>query len=140
MNNKFIADIDQKEYYSVIFSSVRTPGDNGYSEMADEMVKISSIQSGFLGIESTRDGHGNGITVSYWNTIEDINKWKNNTDHLLAQKYGQEKWYKEYALRITKIIRHKYFSDDRKSAQQGDAPEPAINAISVSHQSIPPAR
>ncbi|CAM2871220.1 hypothetical protein PASE110613_05245 [Paenibacillus sediminis] len=52
-------------YYAVIFSSQRTEGDHGYEEMADEMVKLASEQAGFLGVESSRDENGFGITISY---------------------------------------------------------------------------
>lgn len=121
MKKTFISEINENDYYAVIFSSKRTSGDNGYNKMGDEMIKLASSQNGFLGCESTRDFDGNGITVSYWKEIEDIENWKNNSDHIMAQKYGQETWYKEYALRITKVIRQKYCFKNRASAQQ--APE-----------------
>jgi heme-degrading monooxygenase HmoA len=42
--------------------------------MADEMVKLASVQPGFLGVESAREGVG--ITLSYWDSLEAIQKWK----------------------------------------------------------------
>ena len=50
-----IAKTIKAPYYAVIFSSIRTEGDNGYSEMAETMLKLAHSQPGFLGIESTRD-------------------------------------------------------------------------------------
>ncbi|CAH0120939.1 putative protein YqjZ [Paenibacillus sp. CECT 9249] len=41
-------------YYAVIFTSKRTPGDRGYSAMADKMEQLASRQPGFLGVESVR--------------------------------------------------------------------------------------
>ena len=38
-------------YYAVIFTSLRTEGDKGYGQMADEMVALVSTQPGFLGAE-----------------------------------------------------------------------------------------
>ena len=64
-------------YYAVIFTSFRTAGDNGYSEMADKMFELASKQVGFLGIESAREDIG--ITVSYWRDLESIKNWKENT-------------------------------------------------------------
>ena len=61
-------------YYAVIFTSERTPGDNGYEAMADEMFALAQEQPGFLGAESVRDGLG--ITVSYWKSLEAIQDWK----------------------------------------------------------------
>ena len=58
-----IAQTPIPPYYAVIFTSVRTLGDNGYAEMSDRMVELAQLQEGFLGMESTRNDLG--ITVSY---------------------------------------------------------------------------
>ena len=42
-------------YYAVIFTSLRTEGDNGYGEMAEAMIHLAAQQPGFLGIESARE-------------------------------------------------------------------------------------
>jgi heme-degrading monooxygenase HmoA len=98
-----IAKTPEAPYYAVIFTSLRTAGDNGYSSMADEMDKLAQQQDGYLGIESAREDLG--ITVSYWRSLEDIKNWKANTQHLFAQKQGREKWYEHYKVRICKIER-----------------------------------
>lgn len=53
-------------YYAVIFSAQRTAGDNGYAETAARRVELVAQQPGFLGVESTRDADGFGITVAYF--------------------------------------------------------------------------
>ncbi len=63
-------------YYAVIFTSTRTEVEDGYAEMAIKMVELAKIQSGFIGLESARSEIG--ITVSYWKSLEDIQKWKAN--------------------------------------------------------------
>jgi len=98
-----IAQTPQPPYYAVIFTSDRTEGDHGYAEMADEMVQLASAQPGFLGVESARDGIG--ITVSYWESVEAIQQWKQNERHLIAQKQGISEWYRTYKTRICKVER-----------------------------------
>ncbi len=98
-----IAKTPAPPYYAVIFTSLRTPGDNGYGETADRMVELAAEQPGFLGVESARDGLG--ITVSYWESLEAIRHWKMNTEHLLAQKMGREQWYASFKLRVCRIER-----------------------------------
>jgi heme-degrading monooxygenase HmoA len=98
-----IAKTPQTPYYAVIFTSERTDGDNGYAEMADEMVKLASVQPGFLGVESAREGVG--ITVSYWESLEAIQKWKQNERHLVAQSQGISDWYLTYKTRVCKVER-----------------------------------
>lgn len=90
-------------YYAVIFTSQRTEGDNGYGEMADAMVNLASQQPGYLGIESARENLG--ITVSYWQSLEAIAAWKQNFDHLAAQRRGRTDWYQTYKVRICRVER-----------------------------------
>lgn len=104
----FPANTPTAPYYAVIFSSTRTDGDNGYGAMADRMVELAREMPGFLGIESVRDELAGdqgrpGITVSYWSSVEAIREWKNQVEHLAAQKMGREKWYATYHLRIAKV-------------------------------------
>jgi heme-degrading monooxygenase HmoA len=92
-------------YYAVIFSSQRTEGDSGYSQMAERMVELASQQPGFLGVESVRGTDGFGITVSYWASSEAIAAWKANIEHLAAQEMGKQNWYEHYELRVAKVER-----------------------------------
>ncbi len=92
-------------YYAVIFSSLRTEGDNGYAEVADQMDEKARQYEGYLGIESARDASGFGITVSYWRSEEDFKKWKRDEEHLAAQEKGKAIWYQDYCVRIAKVER-----------------------------------
>ena len=98
-----LAQTPPPPYYAVIFTTTRTQGDNGYSEMANRMEELAKQQPGYLGIESAREE--TGITVSYWKDLESIRNWKINLDHLRAQKLGKEKWYAQYKLRICLVER-----------------------------------
>ncbi|MFI5159936.1 MAG: antibiotic biosynthesis monooxygenase family protein [Sphingobacteriales bacterium] len=98
-----IANTPQAPYYAVIFTSLRTDGDNGYCDMAVEMNKLASEQPGYLGFESAREGLG--ITVSYWESLDAIKNWKANARHLFAQQEGCKQWYREYKVRICKVER-----------------------------------
>lgn len=99
-----IIEMPDLPYYAVIFTSVKTGIDeSGYEEMADKMFSLAATQKGFLGVESARNEIG--ITVSYWETQEDILNWKKNMEHIIAQKMGIEKWYQFYSVRICKVER-----------------------------------
>ena len=97
------AETPPPPYYAVIFTSVRTEGDNGYSETANRMVELASVQDGFLGAESAREEIG--ITVSYWRDLESIRKWKENADHTIARQKGREEWYRSFKTRIALVER-----------------------------------
>jgi len=98
-----IAQTPTPPYYSVIFTSIRTEGDNGYAEMADRMVELARQQDGFLGVESVRNEIG--ITVSYWRDLESIRKWKEHAEHSVAREKGREEWYQSFKVRIAKVER-----------------------------------
>ena len=53
-----IASTPKPPYYAVIFTSIRTEGDNGYSETAERMLELAKQQPGFLGAESARNDIG----------------------------------------------------------------------------------
>ncbi|MBS4215036.1 antibiotic biosynthesis monooxygenase family protein [Neobacillus rhizophilus] len=97
-----IAKTPEPPYYAVIFASQRTEGDRGYGKMADKMVELASQQKGFLGVESALDGEL-GITVSYWDSLESIKVWKENSTHRMVQEKGKTEWYKNFSLRVCKV-------------------------------------
>ena len=98
-----IADTPDPPYYAVVFTSIRTDGDNGYAAMAARMEQLAALQPGFLGIESARQEIG--ITVSYWADLESIGNWKADMEHRRAQELGREQWYSSFSVRIARVER-----------------------------------
>jgi heme-degrading monooxygenase HmoA len=98
-----IAQTPTPPYYVVIFTSLRTEGDEGYGAMAEAMVELAAQHPGFLGMESVRSGLG--ITVSYWANLEAIKGWHQHAEHQLAQKLGYQKWYQAFKVRVCKVER-----------------------------------
>ena len=96
-----IADTPKTPYYAVIFTSIRTDGDNEYDNMSERMVELAKQQDGFLGVESARNEIG--ITVSYWRDLDAIKRWKKNSEHKIARENGRKIWYKSFKTRIAKV-------------------------------------
>lgn len=94
-------------YYAVIFTSTLTENIEGYQEMAKKMENLAKQQNGFLGIDSAREELG--ISVSYWETLDAIKNWKQNSEHILAQQKGRNTWYNWYNTRICKVEREYEF-------------------------------
>lgn len=103
MNKEF------KPYYAVIFTSIQTATTEGYAEMAQQMEDLAKQQTGFIGIDSARNEIG--ITVSYWESLEAIQQWKQHTDHLVAQRKGIKNWYAYYNVKICKVEREYSFKE-----------------------------
>lgn len=98
----------QTPHYAVIFTNLRTEGDNGYAEMATEMEQLAKKQKGYLGFESARSGVG--IAISYWESMEAIADWKADMNHKIAQKKGKSLWYSWYKVRICRVEREYSFT------------------------------
>ena len=103
MSDPTIAATPPPPYVAVIFTSVRTDGDDGYAAMAATMERLAREQPGYLGIEAAREGVG--ITVSYWRDEASAQAWKQVGAHLVAQRRGREVWYRDYRVRIAHVTR-----------------------------------
>ena len=103
--NPGFASMPEPPYYSLIFSSQRKEGDDGYEAMAQAMFNLALQQPGCLGVESTRGADGFGITVAYFSNEAAIAAWRDDARHLTAQRLGKERWYAHYQLRIAKVER-----------------------------------
>ena len=103
-----LADTPKPPYYAVIFTSLKTGDDEGYNATSDLMIRLAKEQPGYLGYESARQDIG--ITVSYWKNLEAIKLWKLQTDHIIAQRNGQKRWYEIYKVRICCVERDYSFN------------------------------
>jgi heme-degrading monooxygenase HmoA len=99
----WIAETPKPPYTAVIFTSLRTDGDQGYGRMAALMEERARQEPGFLGIESAREGLG--ITVSYWVDDAAAAAWKQVAEHLVAQRRGRDVWYSDYQVRVATVTR-----------------------------------
>ena len=88
-----LASTPTPPYYAVIFSSIRKENDNGYEITAQQMLELASKQPGFLGFETARQEIG--LSVSYWQSLEAIQKWKQNSEHQQAQAHAGD-WYSAF--------------------------------------------
>jgi heme-degrading monooxygenase HmoA len=98
-----IAATPEPPYVAVIFTSLRTEGDQGYAVMSARMDRLAARQPGYLGMEAARDGLG--ITVSYWADEDAARAWKQVAEHLVAQQRGRDAWYSDYRVRVAVVHR-----------------------------------
>jgi len=89
--------------YAVIFRAKTKKLDKAYFETAKRMRELALNGYGCLGFAAVTEGV-NEIAISYWDSLEQIKLWKENSKHLAAQKLGKEKWYEDYSVEIVEII------------------------------------
>ena len=72
--------------------------------MVENLWQLAKDQYGCIDIILATEGT-NEITISYWNSLDDIKKWKQDEVHQIAQKLGKDKWYTSYQVQVVEIIR-----------------------------------
>ncbi len=90
--------------YAVIFRAKINYIDSSYSEMAEKMRNLAMDVYGCSEFTSVTEGKEE-ISISYWKNQEQIQAWKQDAAHRLAQEFGQSKWYKYYKVQVAKIVR-----------------------------------
>lgn len=48
---------------------------------------------------------GERVVLLWWRDPETLEKWRNDPDHLDAQRLGRDKWYDFFELSIAEIVR-----------------------------------
>ncbi|KAK7203167.1 hypothetical protein BZA70DRAFT_83852 [Myxozyma melibiosi] len=77
-----------------------------YAATSDAMLELARKQPGFLSVYSARDPVSlEGITVSYWKTLDDVRAFRREDEHRRAQARGKKEWYSWYKVVISKVER-----------------------------------
>jgi len=90
--------------YAVIFTAKIKDLDQAYSETAKRMQDLAINKYGCTEFISVTEA-GQEIAISYWQNQAQIKAWKQDIEHLAAQKLGRSIWYKYYKVQIVEIIR-----------------------------------
>ena len=99
-----LEQLPKPPYTAVIFTSIRTAGDQGYAVMGARMEELARQQPGYLGYESAREGTF-GITVSHWADAASAAAWKQVHEHAIAQERGRRTWYSDYRVQVATVAR-----------------------------------
>ncbi len=89
--------------YAVIFRATIAEPDDEYFQLAKRLRELAK-DYGCLEFVFLTEGREE-ISISYWADQKQISAWKENQEHVLAQKKGREKWYETYRVQIAKIER-----------------------------------
>jgi heme-degrading monooxygenase HmoA len=88
----------------VIFRAQARTLDTEYSRMAAQMRELALTRFGCLDFTAATEGEQE-IALSYWPDEASIRAWKQHADHLMAQKFGRERWYASYSVEVAEVKR-----------------------------------
>lgn len=89
--------------YAVIFRAEINQLDQEYRDTAVRLRNLAIEKYGYLDFVATTENHQE-IAISYWETLEQISRWKRDEQHIKAQQMGRSKWYKSYQAQIVKVL------------------------------------
>ena len=97
--------------YAVIFKAKIKALDDAYAKTARRMRELAMSKYGCIDFVVLTEGE-NEIAISYWESEEDIRRWREDKEHQQAQKLGRDKWYASYRVEVVKVLRG-YEKDNR---------------------------
>ncbi len=90
--------------YAVIFRAEIADADEEYSGTASRLRDLALSEYGCAEFTSCTEGQRE-IAISYWETLEQISRWKQNALHLDAQEKGRSRWYRSYTVEVVELLR-----------------------------------
>jgi len=104
-----------------IFRSTRTDhSDDEYQEWSQRIAQLVVTAPGYRSHVSLRDHETRvGVTIAYFDDVESITTWRDQTEHVRAQQLGRERFYEDYVVQIAPVVREYSW---RRTLRTGDAP------------------
>ena len=92
---------------------------------SDEMVSMAPTQSGFLGLETSRDEKGRWLSVCYWRDMASYNGWRNACVDRMATIFPDAHLESLCQLRVATVERP--VQPQRRKHLKAEAPVPTSN-------------
>lgn len=90
--------------FAVIFTAVTGEQDEEYGRTVARMRELAFANYGCLDFIAVTEGKRE-IAVSYWESEEDIRRWRSDAEHTLAQELGRARWYESYRVEVVEVRR-----------------------------------
>lgn len=90
--------------YAVIFKAEFAAPDDEYEAMAIRLRDLAMDKYGCSEFIAHTEGHKE-LAISYWDSQEQIQAWKQDPLHQEAQRKGREKWYGSYTVQVLEVQR-----------------------------------
>lgn len=90
--------------FVVIFKAEIAQLDAEYHQFALQLREKALSEYGCIKFEAYTENQQE-IALSYWDSLENIQRWKQDSLHQLAQQKGRERWYKRYSVEVCVVQR-----------------------------------
>ncbi|MCP5158957.1 MAG: antibiotic biosynthesis monooxygenase [Gammaproteobacteria bacterium] len=89
--------------YIVIFRAEIAELDEEYFSLAPNLREVAIHEFGCVEFHAVSE-NGFEVALSYWNSQDDIRKWREHSLHKYAQSLGYKKWYSAVRVEITELL------------------------------------
>lgn len=90
--------------FVVIFYAIAKEVDAEYDNLAIKLRDLAMSRYHCQRFVSVTE-ENQEVTLSYWQSMDDIARWKSNAEHQFAQQTGQESFYQYYRIEVAEISR-----------------------------------
>ena len=115
-------------YIAIINDIVRLNSLADEVSPTDTMVSIAPHQSGFLGLEATRNYQGKWLTISYWSDIDSEKVWEDKGDILIRKHFDGIGLKQACTISVSKI-NHKLESSKKFYTEKTTIPKILSSSI-----------
>jgi heme-degrading monooxygenase HmoA len=69
------------------------------------LLEIVSRMPGFISVKDFAAEDGESVAIAEFESPEAVTAWKNDPEHLAAQKRGREEFFSEYTVQVCTVVR-----------------------------------
>jgi len=90
--------------FAVIFKAQLAGVDEAYFSLSKILRKRAMEEFGCVEFVSLELEPGEEVTISYWSSMEQIEAWRNDPQHLQAQSLGKSQWYASLDTQVVDLL------------------------------------
>jgi len=81
-----------------------------YVALVDQMEKLARTMPGYVSHKGFFADDGERVTIVEFEHAEGLRAWRNNPEHIAAQKLARQKYYTEYSVQVCTLDRESKFT------------------------------
>ena len=94
--------------YAVIFRAEINALDEDYDRSVESLRNKAFAEYGCVDFCAVSEGVNVGdkeIAISYWNSLDDVQRWREDIEHAKARAYSHGRWYTSIHIDVVEVLR-----------------------------------
>lgn len=100
---------------TVVFRSrLRDEDDEEYAALAPRMLELARATPGFVAFASFTSDDGERLALAHFESLEAVDAWREQAEHVEAQRRGRERFYSGYTIEVCEQVRAYGFDGEQR--------------------------